>query len=140
MSYASLDDLIDRAGRDEIVQVADRDDDLVPDAAVVAAALEHADNIINGYVGARYGLPLSPVPPIVNTWAVAIARHHLHREAPPDYVEADRKEAIAALKDVARGLIALPVADGSVPAVETGQSVSASPAPVFTPDFLRGWR
>ena len=140
MSYATLDDLIARAGADEIRQVADRDRDTVPDADVVEAALRHADNIINGYVRARYDLPFVTVPELVNTWAVSIARHFLHRAGPPDYVVADYKDAITALKDVSAGRIGLPVADGGTePAAQTGTVQASHPRQVFTADRLRGW-
>ncbi|GAB1477764.1 DUF1320 domain-containing protein [Paracoccaceae bacterium] len=140
MSYATLEDLIARAGADEIRQVADRDRDGVPDPEVVAAALAEADNVIDGYVAAKYALPLAAVPPQVNTWAVSISRYRLHRNGAPDHVEQDYKDAIAALKDVGRGLIALPVAAGAVAPAPSGNTVMAShPSQVFTTERLRGW-
>lgn len=140
MTYASLDDLIERAGDAEIRQIADRDRDGVPDPEVVAAALVHADNTVNGYVAAKYQTPLSPVPDLVRTWSVSIARYILHRNGAPDNVEQDYKDAIAALKDVARGLIALPVAVGELPpASVTGTVMAEHPPQVFTPEKLRGW-
>jgi len=138
MSYATLDDLIQRAGEAEILDVADRDGDGMADLDVVDAALAHADNTINGYVGVKYDLPLTAVPAPVNTWAVSIARYFLHRYGAPDYVAQDYKDAIAALKDVARGLIALPDVSGASPAPSdsSGTVVAAHPAPFFNP---AGW-
>ncbi|ARJ70085.1 gp436 family protein [Paracoccus contaminans] len=95
MTYASLEDLVERAGMDEIVQVADRDGDLIPDPEVIGAALVHADNIVDGYLAGRYQLPFPQVPDLVRTWATAIARYQLHRWDPPDYVVADYKDALA---------------------------------------------
>ena len=107
---------------------------------MVDAALVHADNLINGYVAAKYAVPFVSVPDLVRTWAVSIARYHLHRDGAPDYVEADYKDAITALKDVARGLIALPVAEGETPPTAiTGTVMGSHPDPVFTPGRLRGW-
>ncbi|WP_102226870.1 gp436 family protein [Acidimangrovimonas sediminis] len=141
MSYATLDDLVERAGDTEIRQIADRDRDGTPDPDVIAAALSDADNMVDGYVGAKYALPLTSVPAIVITWAVSIARYTLHRNGAPDHVTADYKDAIAALKDVSRGLIALPVAAGeSAPSAVSGEVLSVSPDEVFTPQRLRGWR
>lgn len=140
MTYATLDDLVERAGLAEIRQVADRDRDGTPDPDVVAAALQDADDAINGYLGARYDLPLPSVPPQLRPWAVSIARYILHRNGAPDHVAQDYKDAIAALKDVARGLIALPVGAGeTAPTAITGQSMAAHPPQVFTPGKLRGW-
>ena len=141
MTYASLEDLIERAGLDEIVQVADRDGDLIPDPEVIGAALTHADNLANGYLSPRYPLPFAAVPDLVRTWAVSIARYWLHRDGAPDYIAADYKDALAGLKDVQRGAIALPLPGGGTadPALEARHQ-AASPPQVFTPDFLRGWR
>lgn len=140
MTYATLDDLISRAGAEEIRQVSDRDRDGVPDTEVIAAALADADHAIDGYVAAKYALPLVSVPPQVKTWAVSIARYRLHRNGAPDHVEQDYKDAIAALKDVGRGLLALPVIAGaSAPSITGGTVMAAHPAQVFTPERLRGW-
>ncbi len=141
MPYASLEDLIDRAGETEIRQIADRDRDGTPDPEVIAAAIQDAGNLIDGYVGAKYDLPLPSVPALVGTWAVSIARYVLHRNKAPDHVKKDYDDAIAALKDVGRGLIALPVGPGeAAPAETTGTVMAAHPPQVFTPGKLRGWR
>lgn len=141
MTYASLEDLVERAGMDEIVQVADRDGDLIPDPEVIGAALIHADNLANGYLAGRYTLPFSTVPDLLRTWATAIARYHLHRDGAPEYVTADYKDALAGLRDVQRGAISLPLPSGGEPAATSaGDHLSASPRQVFTDDFLRGWR
>lgn len=141
MSYASLEDLIARAGEAEIRQIADRDRDGTPDPDVIAAALADADNTVNGYVGAKYDLPLPSVPALVQTWSVSIARYILHRNGAPEHVRQDYTDAISALKDVAGGRIALPVGAGdATPVSQTGQVMAAHPPQVFTPQKLAGWR
>lgn len=141
MTYATLNDLITRAGAEEIRQVADRDRDGSADPVVIEGALIHADNTVNGYVRARYDLPFVDVPDLVRTWAVSIARHFLHRNGPPDHVVADYKDAIAALKDVSAGRIGLPATGvGNVqPQQAAGTVLSAHPDQVFSPAKLRGW-
>lgn len=140
MAYATLTDLTERAGEAEITQIADRDRDGLIDMDVIDAALKDADNTIDGYVGAKYTLPLISVPDLINTWAVSIARYVLHRNGAPDHVETDYKDAIAALKDVARGLISLPIKEGeTAPVSQTGTVMSAHPDQVFTADKLAGW-
>ena len=140
MTYATLTDLIARAGATDIRETADRDGDGMPDPDVVAAALADADNIVNGYLAVRYTTPLTSVPEIVLTWSVSIARYILHRYGAPDHVTADYKDAIAQLKDVSSGRMALPVAEGeSAAATATGQVMAEHPPQVFTPAKLRGW-
>lgn len=140
MSYASPEDLVERAGLEELLQIADRDNDFAPDPDVIEAALTHADNLVNGYIAVKYRLPLTSVPDLVRTWAVSIARYWLHRDAPPDYVRQDYQDAIAALKDVARGLIQIPDAEGNAPASSGGTVMAGHPPPVFDCHGLRGWR
>lgn len=141
MTYATLTDLIERAGEAEIRQIADRDRDGTPDPAVVEAALTDADNAIDGYVFARYARPLPSIPPVLKTWAVAIARYILHRNGAPDHVAQDYKDAIASLKDVAAGRYALPVApDETAPVSQIGQVLSSHPDQVFTAKRLAGYR
>lgn len=140
MPYAALEDLIKRAGDAEILQVADRDDDGVADSDAVAAALESADEKINAWLGSRFGLPLSVVPPIVVTWAVSIARYFLHRDGAPDHVVRDYKDAIADLQAAAAGKLSLPGLDGIQPTTASEHGISAAgSAPVFNRENLEGF-
>lgn len=139
MTYASADDLVERAGEVELVQVADRDDDGTPDPEVIAAALVHADNIANGYIATRYALPLAGTYDLLRTWAVSIARYFLHRDGAPDHVRDDYKDAIAGLKDIAKGVVLLPGADGASPAAAAGTHSAVIPPETFTPANLVGW-
>lgn len=140
MSYASLDDLINRAGLAEIRQVADRNGDGDPDSVVVASALTTADRLIDGYVGARYSLSMVEVPTLLNTWAISIARYYLHASGAPENVAQDFKDAVAALKDVSKGVIVLPLATGSTAvANQAGGILASHPTTVFSADRLRGW-
>ena len=111
--YATLSDLIERAGEDEILQIADRDRDGVADPDVIDKAIATAGTEIDGYIGTRYRLPLPAVPGLINTWAVSIARYHLHLNGPPDHVVRDWKAAMDALRDVTVGKINLPFDDVS---------------------------
>lgn len=140
VTYATLDDLIARAGEDEIRQVADRDRDGEIDPVVITEALEHADNLVNGYVGTKYALPLSPAPDLVRTWAIDIARHRLHFQGPPDYVVKDYEKALASLERVAKGLISLPVSGAETPASSAGTVMFSAPDEVFDARGLRGWK
>ena len=140
MTYATLPDLIKRAGQQEILQIADRDRDGTPDPDVVEAAIRDGMNVVNGYVAAKYAVPLPSVPDLVRTWTVSIARYTLHRNTPPDHVRTDFEDAIKALKDVAAGRIVLPVEAGEEPPASVAGTVMAEhPPKVFTPEKLRGW-
>lgn len=139
MTYASLEDLVERAGEIEILQIADRDGDGVADPDVIDAALVHADNIVNSHVAHRYTVPFVQTPDLVRTWSTSIARYYLHRDGAPDHVRDDHKEALAALKDVSHKRISLPVPSGDLPEAAQGIHMAAHPEPVFTRQKLAGY-
>ncbi len=140
MAYGALSDLIDRAGELEILQIADRDDDGIPDVAVISAALDAAGQTIDAYLGARYALPLVLVPAIVLKWSVSIARYHLHRDGAGDNVVRDYKDALAELRDASAGRLALPDMAGLQPTQNaSGGAIGASSPQVFTDQALEGY-
>lgn len=141
MAYCTLVDLVDRAGTDELLQVADRDHDGIVDASVVDAAIDAAGVQIDAWLGTRYALPLQPVPAIVKSWAVALARYTLHRDGAPDHVVRDQKDALTGLQAAASGRMALPSAlTGGQPATPAGGGIGvSSEVPVFRPGSLDGW-
>ena len=140
MTYATLSDLVARAGEEEILQVADRDDDGVADDDVITKALTDADNIINARLAARYQVPLSTTPDIVNSWAVSIARYFLHRDGAPDHVVRDYNNALADLKDASAGKFPVPDATGVAPSEGSSGSVRVyGDCPAFSRDKLEGF-
>lgn len=108
-AYCTLDDLITRFGADEVKGNADRDGDGIVDADVVAAAIAAASSIIDGYIGARYALPLVSVPATLKSICEDLARHALTTVEPMKIVIDNRDAAIARLKDISRGIAVLDV-------------------------------
>lgn len=123
MTYATRQDLEQRYGADEIAQ---RESALA--AGAVDLALNDADALINGYLAARYALPLSTIPPTLPATACALARYSLlggtNERARDDY-----KDALAWLRDVQSGKVQLqeptPV-PGSEPATVVMVATSAA--------------
>jgi len=127
MPYASLQDLTDRVGARTLVDLTDRGAEATGeiDGGVVAAALAHADAVIDGYLAARYALPLAEVPPLVRDAAVAIALWKLHPAAPDPKTETDWREAMRLLRDLSTGAARLSVA-GAEPAGTGGTGARAT--------------
>ncbi|MBL4901105.1 MAG: DUF1320 domain-containing protein [Desulfocapsa sp.] len=137
--YASLDDLKAQLPEDLLVQLTDDNDSGTIDATITDTALETADVEIDGYLGERYTLPLSPVPDIINKQAVDIAIYNLYarRQGPPDHWQKRYDNVIRFLEKVARGDISLGIGDP-----EAGQSNAAvinSSDRVFSRDKLKGF-
>lgn len=143
MTYATKQDLIDRFGATEFIQLTDRTNrpSATIDDVVVGRALNDAQSVINGYLAKIYQLPLSVVPDVLIKIASDIARYFLHGEAAPKdgNVYLAYLAAIAWLKDVAKGLVAID-ADGITPAATGGGSIRANPSDrVFTRKTLEGY-
>lgn len=110
MAYATLQNIIDYYGNDQLLITFDRDNNGVVDSEIVAAALDRASAEIDGYLTGRYTVPLvEPVPEILIGFCVDIA---LYKGAfnPALVTEEKRKryrDAIRYLEKVAEGRITL---------------------------------
>lgn len=122
MTYATSDILADRYGTAMLVALTDRGTVATGavDADVVARALADADAVIDGYLAGRYGLPLAAVPALVVDIAAALAIWKLHLNQPDPKIEADYRDALRMLRDIADGRLRIPAA-GIEPAVTGGQ-------------------
>jgi phage gp36-like protein len=122
MPYATQQQLIDRFGAATLVSLTDRAavSTGTIDTAVVNAALTSTDAVIDGYLSSRYALPLVTIPALVQDVALAVAIYKLHAYAPDPKIDADYKDAMRTLRDIASGAVRLTVA-GNTPA-ETGTS------------------
>jgi phage gp36-like protein len=141
MSYATQQDLIDRYGRDELVQLTDRDDpaggDL--DTVPIARALAAADAEINGYIASRVTTPVSPVPLILTEKACVIARYLLWKDRASERVRNDYLDSIKWLKDVAAGTVSLGDATAATAPTSGGKPQFGETCRTFTKDSLKGF-
>jgi phage gp36-like protein len=142
VTYATQQDLVDRFGATELKQLTDRTNTppTTIDDTVVTRALDDATAMADGYLGKQYTLPLSVTPERLTKVVADVARYYLHgkRAEKDGPVARGHDEALAWLKDVARGLVLLD-AEGVAPAQSGGGSVKAKPADrVFTRESLRG--
>jgi phage gp36-like protein len=124
MGYCTQQNLIDRFGETEIIQHADRDQDGAIDTAVVDGAIADAAAEIDGRLSALFALPV-PAPAELVFRACDIARYRLFDDGATDEVRRRYDDAVAWLKDVAAGRVAIP---GAVPLTATvgGIAVGAS--------------
>jgi len=125
MAYITLADLETRYGADELIMLADRNQDSTPDPDVIAAAIGDAEGMINSYLAGRYAIPLAaPVPAEIVRIACAIARYHLFDDNPTDKVRTDYKDAIKLLEDISAGRASI---------VITSPTTAGSDLPDFNP-------
>lgn len=131
MTYASQQNLIDRFGEDELIQLTDRANTGLISSTVVARALADADAEINGYLSTRYTLPLSPVPAVLEKLACDIARYQLFENSVTEIVQERYENAVRFLKDVASGKVTLGVDSNSAQPVTNNSVQMSSTSPVW---------
>jgi len=139
--YATEADMVNRYGRDELVELTDRSDppaDAI-DGTVLATALDAARAEIDAHIGRAYTLPLATVPPILTSIACAIARWRLHTDQEDGKFRTDYEDGVRILQRIAEGKMVLDVPDAADPE-PTGGRVRGHASPrVFTRDSLRGF-
>ncbi|MBU0665351.1 MAG: DUF1320 domain-containing protein [Proteobacteria bacterium] len=139
--YATLDDLKKQLPEDLLIQLTDDGGAGIIDTTVTDAALETADVEIDGYLGARYDLPLaSPVPTIVDKMAVDIAIYNLYarRQGPPEHWQKRYDNTIRFLERLADGRITLGKDDPVEVVTTSGSMLSTTSPRLFTRTTMKG--
>ncbi|SEH22535.1 DUF1320 domain-containing protein [Rhizobium sp. NFR12] len=141
MPYATQQDLIDRFGEEELIQLTDRTNIPVStiDATPIDRALTDAAALIDGYLAKFYRVPLASVPPILVKMACDIARYYLHGRSADkdDPVSRAYREATRWLENVSKGQVTLEIEGVSAPQAGGGSVKASAPGRVFTRDSLR---
>jgi phage gp36-like protein len=135
MAYATQQDLVDRFGEQELIQLSDRADTPTGEVgvAVVARALTDAAELIDGFLAGRYALPIASPPPVLTQLACDIARYKLHQNLPPELVRTNYQDALRQLKQIADGDFVLQAAGvGAAEAPDHGNAVVSGPGRVFS--------
>ncbi|MCL7422522.1 MAG: DUF1320 family protein [Methylobacter sp.] len=115
MPYCTKQDLIDRFGEAELIQLTDRANLGVINDTVLDQAISDAGAEIDGYLS-KYSLPLATVPTVLVRGCCDIARYYLYDDMVPDLIAKRYDAVIRFLAQVAKGTIGIgPDTDGAVP-------------------------
>ena len=125
MAYTSTQQLIDRFGEHELIQLTDRAGLGVINAQVVTQAISDAGAEVDAYLRVRYPLPLLSVPEELIRVASDLARYQLYDNQMIALVQDRHDQAISFLQGVSKGTVALPL---SCINTVTGSANSATPA------------
>lgn len=128
MTFATVQDLQTRYGADELLMLADRDNDGVLDAGVVEAMLQDADAEIVSYIGQAVRIDPANVPLNLKRIACEIARYRLYGANPIEDARKRYEDAILFLKRVAEGKATLDGGDAA-PTSTAPPSFAAATAP-----------
>ena len=135
MIYVTQAGMESRFGLDELVARTNRAGGSSVDAEVLARALGDADAEIDGYLAARYALPLPTVPPVLARIACDIARYRLWEDLASEEVRRRYEDARRLLEAISRGTVSLGLPAGLPPASQPQLAMAAAsggPAPVFS--------
>ncbi len=136
MSYATQQDMIDRFGEQEIIDLTDRTGTGEIDVNVLGKAFADADSQIDSYLMGRYTLPLSCVPDVLMGVAADISRYRLLGTRPHEVAGQRYKDAIRWLQDVAAGRANLDLDTAQQQAAPGSGPTSSAPDRVFTDETL----
>jgi phage gp36-like protein len=120
MAYVTLAQLTDRYGEPALIAVTDRGlvDHPGRERPAIDRAIADADAVIDGYLARRYQLPLTVAQPLLVKIAGSLVFYGLHTFQPDEKIVADQKEALAMLRDISAGTVALTAAGVETPNVE----------------------
>lgn len=157
MAYCTRDDMIARFGLEEIRRLLVRNlagdeqstyggggtydgsgnaDGLSPAAeARLDSIIADATAEVDGYLAGRYSLPVTPLPSVLVRLTCDIARYFLYDDAAHEQVEKRYDNAIAFLKAVAKGQVALGLDDQGSKVVPTDGAHIESAGNVFARGF-----
>lgn len=144
MSYATVQDMIDRFGEPEMIRLSEQEDRTAEavNAEKIELAIADAAALVDDYLRKRYQVPLATVPKSVTRGTCVLARYDLaqgERTNPTEEMRLARKEVVAWLEDLAKGEIQLdsvPSGSGSSPA---GGARFTDRGRIFSDRSLRGW-
>jgi len=142
MAYATLQNLTDRYGSAFLVDLTDRA--AVPTGTIDTTVTERcridAEALVDGFLGARYALPLGTVPALVLDLVLKVWIYNLHVFAPSDKIKADYDGSLKMLRDIASGLVRIPGIAGAEMPVNGGSGVQYTDRErPFTPETMTGF-
>ena len=138
MTYATEEDMRIRFG-EELLEQLSPPDEAGDAAATLAVALADATELIDSYAAARYRVPLEPVPAPVRRWCADIARWFLDQARTDEAIRKAYEDAIAGLKDMARGVIVFQCQGIASEDTPNGQVAMSGPKRMFSMESLKGY-
>ena len=128
MPYSTVDDIRKIIPEDDLIQLTDDEGVGVVNEAVLSEAIDQADREIDAYVGARYHVPLDPVPELIRNLSAQMAVFHLYgrRNLTSEVWESRYKNAIRLLDLIRRGEVTIGAVAGETSTPASGVRFSGN--------------
>lgn len=135
--YASVQDMIDRFGDTIVIELTDDEHTGAVNTAVAERALTDATSEIDGYLAARYTLPVTDTPRLLSLLCTDIARYRLEMEHSSEETRKRYEDAVRKLEKIAKGEINLPLT--TPPPASAEPVVTTGGKRTFNDDSMRGF-
>jgi len=137
-NYITQADLESKISKSLLIQLTDDDKTGLIDSAKIDSAIADAEAEINGHIATKYTVPVSPVTDLLKKLARTIAVKNLYDRRPstPENVNDNYDNAVAFLKEVARGNATLGVDPAPAESSKAGSGETFGPERVFDRDKL----
>lgn len=121
--YCSAQDLLDRFGERELIDLTDRSGSGAINEIVVDLAIADASAQIDAYLAGRYSLPIAHVPAVLVRVAADLVRYQLYGDQCPEPIRQRQQDALKFLDAIASGKVQLGLSTTG-DAVPTGGDVA----------------
>ena len=116
--------------------------------AIFSDKIDDAEALVNSYLGRRYALPFTVVPPLVRTLTKALACYNVVRDTgyrgskKNEYLE-EWEKATKTLEAINKGDLTLSLTDGSILTKKSASRISSNTetyTPIFGLDDPKAWK
>lgn len=141
MPYCTVEQLTERYGEALLVSLSDRGEVATGavDADLFARAIASADALIDGYLAARYALPLASTPAIVADLSQRVSIYYAHGQTASEKIRDDYKEALRQLQQISAGTMRLDLAGVEPAAAGSGAVIASSPERPLSAGTMKGF-
>jgi phage gp36-like protein len=141
MAYSTLSDVLNQIDEAQLIQLTDDENSGSVDETKVLAAISDADDLIDGYLGNQYTLPLTNPPAILRQISVALAMYNLYarRDLTVDARTLQYQWAVNLLTQMAIGKITLGATDPEGDPPDKAGIMFTSDKKVFTKQQMRNY-
>ena len=107
--YCTLDDILQAVGINAVAKLSNDNNPAIVEDSVVNNLIKNNSELIDGYLRGRYALPLINQHQILNQINIDLVKYDLYkrREQVTDRMQESRKELLAILSNIQKGVITL---------------------------------
>lgn len=140
MPYCTVTDISNVLTEASVIQMTDDAGAGTIDQDKVDAAISSSDELINGYLRARYVLPLASTPPLLKDISVNLSIYNLYLRrfaaSMPDPIVKSNTAQLSLLLQIQKGVISLGIEDVAEPAAGQLKTNKTADSRMFPKDSL----